>query len=563
MDFLILGLSLALQISDEDAWKDLGQRTLIEKWQETARDPQSIEDFQHKYFLDEVGEETRARLEDKTSPQTPVSSQDVAVSRYIFERNLHERPWAIQDWTQAFMVYVKNILARPMDAANEAYFWWIRLWPPFLISLSLLLSFHLWLWSTALCKDLPGWLGSRSRFLIIVFLLSSFVGSLMVGFLDIYVFFLLVMAIIYSHQKTWFVSGAFAMALLFVISPFVSSGIHTLNQRAASEALIEGRTRLVYSEDNLAGLSPAEKAFWADLNGDTRSALHWLEKAPSTRETQMMKLHLNAGNTPVASLLEMYESLRREFGEDPSLLFNLSQLYIRNQKLLEADEIRNKLDPAFYTSSAQKITLLNRDFLPPSLSANSYTFEALSNRTAELFNQMGLSPLRLNPGLWTIIRWLLPFFFILLALSFRSGASGLCLHTGEPTKSPDVKTSLLYQSVMQKRENLHQSFRQQLDLLMRRNMIEQQNQVKLFSFIVPGASSYVFDQSFLSGLGLSFLVTFFFWNLFPDALIRSWASNMGIQAQYAWMSSGVSIAFILIFLITYFFSLWRNFQRAS
>jgi hypothetical protein len=543
----------------------LGQDNLREKWAEASKDSRTYSDFKTQHFFVDVAEDHWANYVRKKSVRDgDTFSSDIQVAGYEARQAFAESPWNVKLCVDALFNYLGTIFERTLDAAGEVTGWADSLIPPLAISLLLLLTLHLWVWAPAICKSIPRWIGSRSKLVLLAILVTTYLWTAYTGFWGATCFLFLCATIIYSREKTISLSGAIVLAVYFNIRVLGAILLASFTHFAPHEALDLGRTRLEYSVSALDALSPIERALWANYNGDKQSADHWLEKAPASKEKAIIELNFLENAVTAPTLLPRYEELRKTYGDDPVILFNLSQLYIRSQQLVQSDGLRSSLNPTFYAIATARTTAMNRLLLPPSIvDLHSRIQMEIGNRIQQWLKRLGFYPFLPILGILSLLGFLIPWMVIALALALRPKAAGLCIHTGEPSVSPDLAYSNLYQTVSQKRDTSHPTLRQRLDLLIRRNNQIQHYQLKRWRWFFPGAASLILDQSLAAAFSKTFLPAFFLWNTL-SITSRVWLMEF-VRCEPATHihPASLSLGFLVLFLATYGFLLSQNMARSN
>ncbi|MDB5037817.1 MAG: hypothetical protein JWQ35_1345, partial [Bacteriovoracaceae bacterium] len=453
---------------------------------------------------------------------------------------------------------------RPLDATDDWKSWWDDFIPPLVLALLIVLFFHLWIWGAALRKNFPRWFGSRSKLVLFVIFSSLIIGTMMTGAWAITSFLVLCLSIIYSQRRLLPLIGAILFALYFTLKPFVAAIASTMVIFSAQEAIDLGRTRIEYPPAALDNLTSTEKSIWSDYNGDLRAANYWLEQAESSKEKAILSVNLSANYSTPADLLLSYENLQKTYGDDPTILFNLSQLYIRTQQLIQADQVRAKINGDFYNEASSKAALINRLLIPPpTRSRLSPMTDSISKSFQNILASSGLLPFSPFKGGLSLLVWFLPWLLILLALLRRSKAAGVCIQTGEPTPSPDESLSALYQSVIMKKDATNHTIRQQLDILVRRFSQIQIAQIKTWMWVFCGSSSLVLDQS----IGLAYVKTavplLFLWNAFSVSFRAHLLHFFHSSPENYFSSSNFSLGFLILFLASYLLFLSQNLSRSA
>ncbi len=562
----VLGLLFCISAPDDMSELNLGETVLRRTWHETKGDAKSIDQFKAEHFLIDLAELKWAELlkGDKVEFEKYQSTHDIRLTGYLIETAIAQQPWNIQAWMTLLVSYFKNIFERPFDATREIHIFFDRITIPLMLSLILVLIFHIWNWANPIIKDLPRFLGSRSPLLLLSILGTSLTWTLIAGLWIPFLLALLAISIIYSHSKKLYLICGVIIASTLTLLPFLQDMYQVARKLDAHEALDHGRTRLEYSPASLEILAPFEKSLWADYNGDLTAASYWLEQAPLSKEKAILSTNLTSGQTLPLDLISYYESLRSTYGDDSTILFNLSQLYTRTQQLLKADQIRAQINPEFFSDASRQTSITGRLLIPPAPQKRAAIyFENLKVKIRETLSTLGFYPFVVKEALLSLLQILAPWILIIFASATRASASGLCTQTGEPTRSTDVTSSQLYQTIMQKKEGVHPSLRQQLDLLTRRRHNDQNNQVRLFSFFLPGSSALILDDNSALSWFQNFLVLFFAWNALPHSARLFLTEKMGFNPELTWGAPGISLGFLILFLVCYLFLIFKNLARVN
>lgn len=561
--FLGLGFCLLHLISATT--ESVGQDSLREKWAEVSKDAKLYSDFKSThYFADLAEDHWVLSLKKKTAKTDLGFSKDIRVSGFQARQAFAESPWNLRLWVDAVFNYLKNIHLRPFDGGREILVWGDALLPPLVISLLMVLFLHLWTWAPAICKNIPAWVGSRSPFVLITFATSVILWGSVTGFWIQICLFFLSLTLVYSRERSLIIGALIVVALAMNFSFMGRILVDTMSEFSAEESLDLGRTRLEYAPSSIDSLLPIEKALWADYNGDRQAAKYWLNQSLDSKEKAIVQANFAEGSSTPSVLLLEYETIRKTYGDDPVIIFNLSQLYVRTQQLVQSDDLRSSLSPDFYTSATNKTTLMNRLLLPPTTPEFSDRFrESLLTKLKKSAKEMGFFPrsnFRMLKSIWLLIA---PWLFIGLALRFRPSAAGMCVHTGEPTASPDLTYSSLYQTVSIKRDTSHPTLRQRLDLLIRRNNQLQHFQLKRWRWFFPGASSLLLDQSLMPAFLKTLVPVFLLWNILSVPTRTALLEFFHCEAHTAVGGATFSIGFLILFLITYMIFLSQNLARSN
>jgi hypothetical protein len=543
---------------------DLGQDNLRSRWIEASESEKGYSDFKSEHYLADIAEDHWIRFYKKaTSPRDAELSLDIGVSAFQARQAFALSPWNLKLCASAFLNYLRNLIQRPMDATSELPALTDLFFPPLVISLILLLSLHLWCWAPALCKNFPRWFASRSPVVLLTLLATFLFWSIHTGYWTFLCLILTVLSVVYSRDRLTVLVAAGCFALYLNVKPVVTFIVYSISLFSAHEALEKGRTRLEYSPQSLERLSNLEKALWANYNGDTRASGYWLSVADPSKEKSIVEVNFSSDSLQVNQLLEQYEKLRSSYPDDQTILFNLSQLNIRAQQLVQADKLRSNLPADFYSSSTLRASSMNRLLIPPPTRDLVASVRDAIVSTWKVYSaDSGFSPFNLLLFLKSLFILLAPWSILALGHFARSKASGLCVYTGETTDSPDALASSLYQTVSQKRETTHPTLRQKLDLLVRRNNQMQYRQLKQWRWFFPGASSLILDQSLFAAYVKTLIPMFFLWNAFSTSLRNSILEWCHAAPSSSLGASSFSMGFLVLFAVTYIFFLSENISRA-
>ncbi len=527
--------------ADEDGRSDW---ILWENWlsdQQRSETGVSSDHFRNSHFMKDVAEDYW--LKPNTSVAYP--SSDVAVTAHQLRRIFAHQPWNVIQWLPLSLRYIHNMLERPFAAILEieSLFWmWM---PPLVVSLFLVLLLHLWTWAAALVRDFPSWFKARSPWVIGLLEMACLLWAFHTSEWLIFLHLMLCFAVLYSRRPKVFVNFAIFNAFLLSFAPLISSLTSSAAKLSAYEGLMKGRTQVTYSQESLEALTALEKSIWADMNNDKLSAVHWLKELPSSRDRDILSLNYRLPDETVTAVLGDYELAYARWGDDPILLYNLAQLDVRAQNLVRAEELEQKIGPAQLKKLRQRAEFGNRLLLHPLPSTpSSRFFSQWGDELKAWCSEAGLSPFKPLGGAKALVFLFWPWLLLGFCWSGRKHASGICIHTGEPTASPETEVSALYQSLHSKTDTAP-NLRQQVDQLFRMHLRRIRRRCSRWSFILPGASDMIFNHRWT----LAFLKTFGLTTLFWFSLSWGMRENLLSLLGYS-ISLGVSTnTFSSIFLI--------------
>ncbi len=555
--------SLGLYVAGAETPADdpFGQQNLRNEWHRLqGADLEVYSKFQRKSFLREIAEDEWIKSFDRDSKgswKTWTASHDLPLSLFYWRALFVDSSLRADRWLSAMAHAFSNMWNYPVQGISFILHFIPVLFFPILLSLILVLSLYFWIWAPAILHDLPSWFPTRSRLFLFSLWAASLFWVVQFGWWIGFVHALLCVCIIYSRRAFPALALAILSAFLLASMPAFESLRDAADSAIALEALEKGRTRLEYSDESLNALPIVGKVLWSQLNSETQSAQYWYTQLLDSKEKSILQLHFELANgRPPLEVRRDYEKLFERFPGDPIIQFNLIQLLVQTQNLVRADELRSQLGNETYQTIARQTQQLGELPLafPKLEDSQTMLMNGWASRIKNRIQTWNLHPFRFSSGLWSFFLWLLPWIVILLALSKRATASGVCIQTNEPTLRPSSEFAPLYLASTQNRDSTStgsMNSRQQVDNLIRQHQRNQRNRLLLWRFFIFDSRALLQDQRWImTWLKTSFLFALLWW-AFPLFLRSRIMEAMLWDSYRIWSPTRFSIGLLISFMIVY------------
>ncbi len=536
------------------------------EYHESSGDEAKITEFKKKYFLVDIAEEHWSKIwtDEPPSKSFFTSTQDVPLSSYQTSLAFALYPLNFRLWTELFSDYVKNCFNHPYDALHE----FIKSLPfvlfPLLASFFLTLFIYFIVWAVPVARDIPKWIGSNSRFVSLSSLLVLTMLTIYSRQWNVTCFIFSLLLIPYSREKSDGIFFSMIFGAILSLNPISTAIENSLSGLSAIEAMEKGRTRLEYSIEDFQSMGLLDQALWEDLNLETTSARTLSAKLPPSVEKEIITINFDEESSTTQNLIERYESLRERIGDEPRVLFNLSQLLTKSQQLVSADKLREKIPAETLRAMTRQSSKLNRLLLPPSPSSPSELARTKGrSMLKKIFETYGIYPLKFEVFYKYIFQFLIPWLLILFALFWRKRASGLCIHTGEATLASDIDSSSLYQAASQKDETTNHALRVQVENLVRKHQHQQKKLIQRLCWLHPGVSSLYSNSSIVLPWLKALLVYGLLWNAISPLWRIRILEFCGFSPESTWAHSHFSLGFGVVFFLCYGLFVIRETRRAS
>ncbi len=475
-------------------------RDLRTQWHESLSQDISTQAFFQKYgFVDIAENKMNLFIEGRVIPTNFFGpTKDVPLAHLQLSLALGTDPFDFHILSSLVSRFLSTLVDRPWDGLVFLSGHIKVIVFPLFFSFLLVLLFHISIWARPMAHDLPRFIRSESAFPILlalaVTLMMTIVFQQWAAFVALWGF----LAAIYSREK---ISPIIVACLLTVTLSVWSHSSYlkkTFMGTNLIEALREGRTRLEYSKSDLDQLHPFEKALWAFYNRDIASTRSLLQHLPPSPQTSLLRIVADESTASPESILQRLSELPMAETE-PLILFNRSQMSIRAQKLIQSDELRNKLTSDELSHFSQRAARQTHAMLQPEpRSAFQFLADRFQGQIVQWLQDTGLSPLIPSSRWGRLVLFVIPWLFLAFFFFWRRRCSGLCRHTGQPALTRDFDTSSTFQATNNQKSDLSATAtRIQIEMEMRAYNHIKTRQTRLWFWIYPQLWKAYEGESFL------------------------------------------------------------------
>jgi hypothetical protein len=563
-----LATSLPLQ-GQESLDINSGQFNLSREWSE-ALESNSVEKFKNDHFMVDIAEVYWGSLLDGSFEKNRELfldaglPKDVGASSHQARHLFSKHPFQFMAWIPAIVIYIKNIVERPLDAGGEAINWWWLLLPPAALALLFILFFNFAFWMPAIKKDLSKRFKSNPQIILLTVFGILTVISLITHQWALFCHIMICFALIYSRKPNIVFLAGLATTLLISISSL--SGVFSIaaDKLSAEDAISRGRVRLAYSSSSIEGMTPLKKVLWARLNRDEAAAQFWLKESSNSKEKEIVVANINHKLATPEQTIEAYEKLYTRYPSDIIIKFNLAQLYTQAQKISKATELKNSINQQTYEDLSSRSLKLNRTLLDsiPEVSLETYQASVI----AEVKNWLarrGLSPLSGSRALIFLLYLLVPWALLIIFQKLRLTASGLCIKTGETTISPNNPFSPFYESATGSSYSSNVMTRQKLDQATQAYERYKRQKLASWAWYLPGAAALINKNDLITPFLKTYSTFLIAWWALSREFRYSILNIFGISTPYQIGLQTFSIVLLIISIALYLFWVMESRRKAS